>query len=126
MRVQIRTSLSNDSDAARHARGGRESAFFYAQPASCDRHLDLRAKPGARDLKLGRDNVSVLGSSMGPLLFLLRPRAATDHGVCLERVREGRVFRDDFPGRYFGELIFLQLERSVSESRLCGATFFHF
>lgn len=100
--------------AGKHYEEVKLTVFSDHGMANCDRHLDLRAKLEALDLKVGRDYVAVLDSTMGRFWFF-NERARELITVCLERVREGRIIRDDeltqlgalFPDRYFGELIFL-------------------
>ncbi len=82
--------------------------------ANCDKHLNLRAKLNALDLRFGKDYVVVLDSTMARFWFF-NDRARRLVTECLGTVPEGRVMPDDelaelgalFPDRYFGELIFL-------------------
>ncbi len=82
--------------------------------ANCDRHLDLRAKLKALDLKSGRDYAVVLDSTMARFWFF-NDRAREVVTECLLTVPEGRILPDEelaelgtlFPDRYFGEMIFL-------------------
>ncbi len=103
--------------AREHYEEVRLYVFSNHGMATCDAHLDLRAKIDTLPFKMGEDYAVVYDSTMARFWFF-NDQAKEAITACLTEVPEGRIIPDDelkemrtyFDDGYFGELIFLVKE----------------